>query len=119
MKMNRLNNQNYERLRNNSNNILKNIIFDFNATTENLKKLLEHAMCSDDAAFINLLSKHIFLCFIKRENSLKSVEDWETTVNNYIIEQLHLSLHILVYSILSTSYILSYIPAIPVNRSCI
>ena len=62
----------YIDLRNNSNNILSNIL-NMN-TTDNKRKLLEHTMGNNDPVTLNLLSQFIHLCFIHRENSLKSLE---------------------------------------------
>ena len=70
----------YEDLRKNSNNILKNIFY-LNATTESKQKLLEHVISSDDPVLVNLLSKHIFLCFTERDDSLRSREDLMGLVN--------------------------------------
>jgi hypothetical protein len=64
----------YEELRNNSNNILKNLFY-LNSTMEGKQKLLEHSMSSDDPVLVNLLSKYIFHCFLERDKSLKSMED--------------------------------------------
>ena len=64
----------YEELRNNSNNILKNLFY-LNNTMEGKQKLFEHAMSSDDPVLVNLLSKYIFHCFLERDKSLKSMED--------------------------------------------
>ncbi|CAB4026551.1 Hypothetical predicted protein [Paramuricea clavata] len=64
----------YEELRNNSNNILKNLFY-LNNTMEGKQKLFEHAMSSDDPVLVNLLSKYIFHCFSERDKSLKSMED--------------------------------------------
>ena len=65
--------QKYEYLRNKSNNILKRIFY-LNTSLEGKQKLFEHAMSSDDPVLLNLLSKYIFLCFTKREDSLKSMK---------------------------------------------
>ena len=64
----------YEELRNNANNILKNLFY-HNNTMEGKQKLFEHAKSSDDPVLVNLLSKYIFHCFWERDKSLKSMED--------------------------------------------
>ena len=66
--------QKYEQIRNNSNNIIKNLFYVEN-TTQGKEKLFEHAMASDDTVLINLLSKYIFLCFAERDKNLKSLEE--------------------------------------------
>ena len=60
-------------LRNNSNNILSNIL-NVNTTPDNKRKLLEHTMGNNDPVTINLLSHFIHSCFIHRENNLKRLE---------------------------------------------
>ena len=62
----------YKEIRNRSHNALKDI-FNLNTTTETKIKLLEHTMSSDDPVLIHLFSKFIHLCFIDRENGLKSI----------------------------------------------
>jgi hypothetical protein len=63
----------YQHLRDNSNNILKNL-FNLNTTKESKQKLLQQVMSSDDPVLVNLLSKHLFLCTKQREDGLKSLE---------------------------------------------
>ena len=64
--------QNYQHLRDNSNNILKNM-FDPNITKETKQKFLQHTMSSDDPVLVNLFSNYLFLCTKEREDSLKSL----------------------------------------------
>ncbi|CAB3997693.1 Hypothetical predicted protein [Paramuricea clavata] len=64
--------QNYQHLRDNSNNILKNM-FDLKITKETKQKLLQHTMSSDDPVLVNLFSNYLFLCTKEREDSLKSL----------------------------------------------
>lgn len=52
--------QKYQQLRDNSNNILKNL-FNLNTTTETKQKLLEHTMSSNDSVLVNLFAKYLFL----------------------------------------------------------
>ena len=65
--------QKYNHLRDSSDPILKTI-FDLNVTNKSKRKLLEHAMTSNDPVIVNLFCKFITACFADRENILKSTE---------------------------------------------
>lgn len=62
--------QYYETLRNNSHNILKNI-FDMKLNNQTKHKLLQHIMSSTDTVLVDLFSKFVLMCFIKRDNGLE------------------------------------------------
>jgi hypothetical protein len=61
----------YSSIRNNANNILKNI-FQMNITTDSKQNLLTHVMSCDDLVIIELFSSFISKCFCLRDRCLKS-----------------------------------------------
>ena len=74
----------YEELRNNSNNILKNLFY-LNNTIEGKQKLFEHAMSSKTIQF--LLTCFLNISFYAFWREIKASNPWKIRDNNYRLQK--------------------------------